>query len=336
MSDWISQATSASHTIPGFEFSDGGRLDLTIGYRTLGSLDERASNAVLMLHGTTGSSQQFLAPTMADALFAPGGPLDIANYFVILPDAIGHGASSRPSDGLGPKFPRYGYGDIVAANHHLVTAGLGIARLRLVLGTSMGGMQTWMWGERYPDTAEALMAVASLPERVAGRNLLWRRMLIDLIRSDPAYADGYYAQPPPGLGKAMALFSLMVGSPARLADEISSIEDADTRVAQTQADALSSEDANDVIWEFAASYDYDPGPRLEAILAPFLAVNFADDDLNPVELGVLEEAISRVPRGRAIIVPTGPESRGHQTLRMAEVWSKHVAELLEETRAPAG
>jgi homoserine O-acetyltransferase len=335
MPNWTNDATSGSHSIPGFEFADDGRLDLTIGYHTLGRLNEDASNAVLMLHGTTGSGQQFLAPNMADALFAPGAPLDVTRYFVILPDAIGHGASSRPSDGLGPEFPRYGYADIVAANHHLVTKGVGIERLRLILGTSMGGMQTWMWGERYPDMAQALMAVAALPERVAGRNLLWRRMLVDLIRSDPAYAGGRYEHQPPSVGQAMALFSLMVASPARLAEEITSIEDADTRIAETQSGAVASEDANDVIWEFAASYDYDPGPHLEAIQAPFLAVNFADDELNPVELGVLEDAISRVARGRSIIVPAGPKSRGHQTLRMANVWSKYVADLLEPTAGGA-
>src|ERR1700760_2719542 len=331
MPDWTNEAIRGSHTIPGFEFADGGRLDLTLGYHTLGRLDEDRTNAVLLLHGTTGSGQQFLAPNMADALFASGAPLDVARYFVILPDAIGHGASSRPSDGLGPDFPRYGYGDIVTANHNLVTEGLGIGRLRLVLGTSMGGMQTWMWGERYPAMAQALMAVASLPERGAGRNLLWRRMLIDLIRSDPAYRDGRYELQPASVGQAMTLFSLMVASPARLAEEISSIEEADARIVATQSDAVASEDANDVIWEFAASYDYDPGPQLEAIEAPFLAVNFADDELNPVQLGVLEEAISRVARGRSIIVPAGASSRGHQSLRLAEIWSNHVAELLEQT-----
>ena len=331
MPDWTSQATSGSHTIPGFEFADGGRLDLTVGYHTLGVLNEDRSNAVLLLHGTTGTGQQFLAPNMADALFASGAPLDVARYFVILPDAIGHGASSRPSDGLGPEFPRYGYGDIVAANHHLVTDGLKVERLRLVLGTSMGGMQTWMWGEQYPAMAEALMAVASLPERVAGRNLLWRRMLIDLIRSDPAYRNGRYVHQPASVGQAMALFSLMVASPARLAEEISSIEDADARIVATQSDAIAAEDANDVIWEFDASYDYDPGPRLEAIQAPFLAVNFRDDELNPAELGVLEDAIARVARGRSIMLPARPDSRGHQTLRMADVWSQYVAELLEQS-----
>jgi homoserine O-acetyltransferase/O-succinyltransferase len=331
MPDWISQATSASHDIPGFEFTDGRRLDLTIGYRTVGTLDEDRANAVLMLHGTTGTGQQFLAPNMADALFAPGAPLDVTRYFVILPDAIGHGGSSRPSDGLGPAFPRYGYADIVASTHHLVTEGLGIEHLRLLLGTSMGGMQTWMWGERYPEMPRALMAVASLPERVAGRNLLWRRMLIDLIRSDPAYADGHYERQPASVGQAMTLFSLMVASPARLGEEISSIEEADARITQTQADALASEDANDVIWEFDASYDYDPSPQLEAIQAPFLAVNFADDELNPIELGVLEDAISRVARGRSVIVPADPNSRGHQTLRVAKAWSKYVAELLDQT-----
>src|ERR1700753_3296296 len=205
MPDFNDQATTGSHIIPGFEFADGGRLDLTLGYHTLGRLNEGRTNAVLLLHGTTGSGQQFLAPNMADALFASGAPLDVARYFVILPDGIGHGGASRPRRGSGPASPQYGYGDIVTANHNLVTEGLGIERLRLVLGTSMGGMQTWMWGERDPAMAQALMAVASLPERVAGRNLLWRRMLIDLIRSDPAYRDGRYELQPASGGQAMTL-----------------------------------------------------------------------------------------------------------------------------------
>ena len=336
MTDWKSKATPGQATISDFRFDDGRRLDVTLGYQTLGSLDASAGNAVMLLHGTTGSGQQFLEPSIANFLFDLGQPLDASRFFVILPDAIGHGGSSRPSDGLGPDFPQYGYIDIVEGQYRLLTQGLGIERVRLLLGTSMGGMQTWLWGERYPDAAQALMPIASLPERITGRNLLWRRMLIDLIRSDPGYAGGRYDQQPAGLGHAMALFQMMAGSTRQMASDLPTIDAADTRVTTTEAHALTGDDANDVVWEFEASRDYDPAPDLQAIQAPLLAVNFSDDELNPVELGGLERAISQVPRGQARTLPAGPKSRGHQTLHVAETWRQHVAELLTLTEtAPA-
>lgn len=336
MTDWKSQAKPGRHTVSGFRFDDGRSLDLTLAYHTLGSLDADAGNAVMLLHGTIGSGQQFLQPSIADFLFKSGQPLDVSRFFVILPDAIGHGGSSRPSDGLGPDFPRYGYNDIVTAQHQLLVHGLGIVRLRLLLGTSMGGMQTWMWGERYPQMAQALMAIASLPERITGRNLLWRRLLIHMIESDPGYADGTYDTQPAGLGHAMALFHVMVGSPRQMASDLRSIEAADIRVNQTETTVLENEDANDVIWWFDASRDYDPEPALHSIHAPLLAVNFEDDALNPSELGVLERAVAQVPHGRSMMLPVGPQSRGHQTLHVAERWRDHLAELLAQTEtAPA-
>jgi homoserine O-acetyltransferase/O-succinyltransferase len=331
MSDWKSRAKPGRYTASGFRFDDGRTLDLNLAYHTLGSLDADAGNAVMLLHGTIGSGQQFLQPSVADFLFHPGQPLDVSRFFVILPDAIGHGGSSRPSDGLGPEFPRYGYGDIVTAQHRLLVDGLGIERLRLLLGTSMGGMQTWMWGARYPEMAQALMAVASLPERITGRNLLWRRMLIHLVESDPGYAGGRYVTQPAALGHAMALFQMMVGSPRQMASELSSIQAAEDRLAQVETTVLEAEDANDVIWWFDASRDYDPAPGLHAIQAPLVAVNFEDDLLNPAELGGLEQAIAMVPQGRAIMLPAGPHSRGHQTLHVAASWRDHLAALLEQT-----
>jgi homoserine O-acetyltransferase/O-succinyltransferase len=212
---WLKTARAATHTAPGFKFADGGTLDLQLHYRTLGVLAPDRSNAVLMLHGTTGHGEQFLQPTTADFLFAAGQPLDVGKYFIILPDAIGHGGSSKPSDGLEAAFPRYSYADIVEAQHRLVTQGLGLEHLRLVLGTSMGGMQTWMWGELYPEMMDALLPIASLPERVSGRNLLWRRLLIKIIQlgEDERRAA---KQQSPSLGLAWNLFELMVSSPARL------------------------------------------------------------------------------------------------------------------------
>ena len=331
MTDWLKTARAASYTVPGFKFADGGELDLRLHYRTLGVLAPDRGNAVLMLHGTTGSSTQFLQPTTADFLFAAGQPLDVGKYFIILPDAIGHGGSSKPSDGLEAAFPRYCYADIVETQHLLVTKGIGLERLRLVLGTSMGGMQTWMWGERYPEMMDALLPIASLPERVVGRNLLWRRLLIKIIEFGDDARRGASTPQPPSLGLAWNLFHLMVGSPASLATAFAGPSDADDYIQRAAEDALKVEKVNDVIWEFDASRDYDPSAGLGLIQAPLLAVNFADDELNPVELGGLERAIAQVKLGRAVTLPVGPKSRGHQTLRIAETWQDYVSQLLRQT-----
>ena len=324
MTDWLETAREAEYTVPGFKFADGGELDLRLHYRTLGVLALDRGNAVLMLHGTIGSSKQFLEPSVANFLFATDQPLDASKYFIIFPDAIGHGGSSKPSDGLGAAFPRYCYADIVEAQHRLVTAGLGLKRLRLVLGTSMGGMHTWMWGERYPDMMDALLPIASLPERVDGRNLLWRRLLMQIVRLGDR--EGTAA-----LGLAWNLFRLMVDSPARLSGAFASPADADNHIRGIAEEALKVEKANDVLWEFDASRDYDPSAGLGLIDAPLLAVNFADDELNPVELGGLERAIAQVRRGHGVTLPVGPNSRGHQTLAVAEAWQDYVRQLLRQT-----
>jgi homoserine O-acetyltransferase len=329
MTDWIDAAREADYFVHGFKFADGSELDLRLHYRTLGVLAPDRSNAVLMLHGTTGGGKQFLQPDTADFLFAKGQPLDSGKYFIIIPDAIGHGGSSKPSDGLEAGFPRYCYADIVDAQHRLVTKGLGSKRLRLVLGTSMGGMQTWMWGERYPHMMDALLPIASLPERVDGRNLLWRRLLIKIIRLGAGHVEpGRLA---PGLGMAWNVFRLMVDSPARLATALNEPSEADAYIDGIAEEALKTEKANDVIWEFDASRDYDPSGGLGLIEAPLLAVNFADDELNPSELGGLERAIAQVKRGHAVTLPAGPKSHGHQTLRFAEVWRDCVRQLLHQT-----
>ena len=335
MTDWLNTAHAATYTARGFKFADGGSLDLQQHYRTLGVLAPDRRNAVLMLHGTTGSSKQFLQPSTADFLFAAGQPLDAGTYFIIMPDAIGHGGSSKPSDGLEAAFPHYCYADIVEAQHRLVREGLGLERLRLVLGTSMGGMQTWMWGERHPEMMDALLPIASLPERVGGRNLLWRRLLIKIVQLGQDEQRRGSGQQPSSLGLAWNLFELMVGSPAQLSGAFAGPGEADKHIESVAEEALKAEKANDVVWEFDASRDYDPSAELGLIEAPLLAVNFADDELNPVELGGLERAIKQVKRGHAVTLPAGPKSRGHQTLRMAEVWRDYVRQLLHETEAGA-
>jgi homoserine O-acetyltransferase len=335
MTDWLTTARTGTYVVPGFAFAVGGKLDLRLHYRTLGVLAPDRSNAVLMLHGITGSGTQFLQPNTANYLFDAGQPLDVGKYFIILPDAIGHGGSSKPSDGLEAAFPRYCYADIVDAQHRLVTEGLGLERLRLVLGTSMGGMHTWMWGERYPDMMDALLPIAALPERVGGRNLLWRRLLIKIIQLGADQRRDASMPQPPSLGLAWSVFDLMVGSPAFLATAFAGPGDADHYIQSVAEAALKVEKVNDVIWEFDASRDYDPSSGLGLIQAPLLAVNFADDELNPVELGGLERAIAQVKNGRAVIVPPGPKSRGHQSLRVAEIWQDYVRQLLHQTEAGA-
>jgi homoserine O-acetyltransferase/O-succinyltransferase len=330
----------ADFHVRNFQFASGDVLpELKLHYRTLGApaldRDGNVQNAVLMLHGTTGSGQQFTAPETANFLFQPGQPLDANKYFIILPDAIGHGGSSKPSDGLRVRFPRYTYHDLVKAQYLVVADCLKIKRLRLVLGTSMGGMQTWLWGEKHPDMMQALMPIACFPERVKGRNLLWRRMLIDTIREDPGYKNGNYAEQPANLGVAWGLFNLMVDSPLHLQDAFADASAADADVFRTRLAALKEQDANDVVYEFDASYDYDPYPDLGKIKAPLLVVNFADDGLNAAELGIAERAVKNVKHGKAVLIPIGPKNRGHQTLRIAEVWNGYVAQILEETESAA-
>lgn len=330
------QVSEAHVTLTDFRFTCGDTLAaVRQNYRTLGTprraADGAVVNAVLLLHGTTGSGTQFLIPSTADHLFGPGRPLDLASHYVILPDALGHGGSSKPSDGLGNRFPQYGYVDIVTAQHRLVTEHLGIRTLRLVAGTSMGGMQTWMWGQMYPDAMRALMPIAALPQRVRGRNLLYRRLLIDAIRTDPAYRDGAYDSQPRSVGLAFNIFALLTHGVPALERAIDSIATADAYVQKAADDAVRLQDANDTIWEFAASFDYDPSARLSDITAPLLAVNFEDDEVNPSGPDVLRDAVERVARGRAVIVPTGPGSDGHLSLKNARLWAHHVREILAWT-----
>jgi homoserine O-acetyltransferase len=256
----------------------------------------------------------------------------VARWFIILPDGIGRGGSSKPSDGLRARFPHYGYRDVVAAHHLVVTRALGVDHLRAVIGTSMGGMMTWMWGERWPGMMDALMPIASLPTQISGRNFLWRRMLTESIRGDPDWKDGDYTSPPQRWTTVWPVFQMMVQAPARLQAE------APTRQAAAQAydklvqAARSGPDTNDVLYWFESSWDYDPEPELGAVQAHLFAVNFADDQINPAELGILERLTARVPKGRFIVVPPSDRTMGHQTLTQAAVWKPYLTSLLEEAK----
>jgi len=319
-----------------FKFRAGDVLpELRIHYRTLGKPERDAAgvvrNAILIMHGTGGSGSQFLRTEFAGALFGPGALLDATRYFIILPDDIGHGQSSKPSDGLRARFPRYGYLDMVEAEYRLVTDGLRVNHLRLVMGTSMGGMHTWLWGEHYPDLMDALMPLASLPTQISGRNRVWRRTVIDAIRNDPAWLEGNYKTQPPSLRTAQQILYLMASNPVIRQRELPTRASADSRFDEAIASSMKSVDANDVLYQIEASSDYDPGAGLEKIRAPLLAINSADDLINPPELGILEREIKRVPKGRAVVIPLSGDTRGHGTHTIAAVWKTYLAELLKTT-----
>jgi homoserine O-acetyltransferase len=323
-------------TLKDFKFRSGGVLpELRMHYRTLGQAERDATgvvrNAVLIMHGTGGSGAQFIRSEFGGVLFGPGALLDATRFFIILPDDIGHGQSSKPSDGLRAKFPRYGYLDMIEAEYQLVTQGLGVNHLRLVMGTSMGGMHTWLWGEQYPDFMDALMPLASLPTQISGRNRVWRRTIIDAIRNDPAWLGGNYTTQPPSLRTAQEILYLMSSNPAIRQRELPTLDLSDSRLDAAMASVLKTTDANDVLYQIEASHDYDPGPALEKIRAPLLAINSADDLINPPELGILEREITRVPKGRAVVIPFSSDTRGHGTHTIATVWKTYLEELLKLT-----
>jgi homoserine O-acetyltransferase/O-succinyltransferase len=326
----------ADATLREFHFSNGDVLpELRIHYRTLGKpqKDSRGivRNAVLIGHGTGGTGGQFIRPEFAGELFGVGQLLDATEYFIVLPDDIGHGKSSKPSDGMGAKFPQYGYTDMVEAEFRLLTEHLGVNHLRLVMGTSMGGMHTWIWGEQHPDFMDALMPLASLPVQISGRNRVWRKTVIDAIRNDPAWNGGNYTAQPPSLRTAEELFFFMGSNPILRQEQMPSLQQADEVLGEAVAKAMREEDANDVLYQVNASWDYDPNPGLEKIRAPLYAVNSADDLINPPELGILEREIKRVKRGKAAVVPLSKDTRGHGTHTMATVWKGYLAELLQES-----
>ncbi|MFL5608732.1 MAG: alpha/beta fold hydrolase, partial [Gemmatimonadaceae bacterium] len=308
-----------------FRFADGSVLPtLRIHYRTMGQPRRDAAgvvrNAVLITHGTTGSGSQFLSRSFAGELFGPGQPLDTSVYYVVLPDGIGHGASSRPSEGLHARFPHYTYDDMVDAQHRLLVQGLGLAHLRLVMGTSMGGMHSWVWGERYPDFMDGIVPLASAPTAIAGRNRMMRRLLMDDIRTDPEWRDGEYTTPPRGLRVALQMLWVMTSAPLVQQHDAPSRDAADSAITAWLDSRVRTTDANDMLYAFDASRDYDPEPMLGRITAPLLAINSADDQVNPPELGIMERLVPRVKRGRFVLLPITAQTRGHGTHTIAAVW----------------
>jgi len=321
-----------------FHFASGETLpELRIHYTVLGrphrDAHGRVDNAVLILHGTGGSGHNFLTDKFSGVLFGKGQLLDTTRYFIILPDGIGHGQSSRPSDGLHAHFPQYDYQDMVAAQYAMVTLGLQVDHLRLVIGTSMGCMHTWMWGESHPDFVDALMPLACLPVPIAGRNRVWRELLIDAIRSDPDWRQGEYRTQPVGALRTAAGLLLIAGSaPIQMQLALPTREAADQFVEKYMERELQDLDANDLLYQVSASRDYDPSAGLENIRAPVMWVNSADDFINPAELGIAEREIKRVPKGRFVLLAASDQTHGHGTHTWAAVWQQYLGQLLESSK----
>lgn len=320
-----------------FKFRSGEEVaDLRLHYRTWGKLARDANgvvtNAVLLLHGTGGTGGQFLAPQFANELFGPGQPLDITRYYIVAPDGVGHGKSSKPSDGMHAHFPQYDYDDMVLAQHLLLTEGLGVQRLRLIFGTSMGCMHSFVWGETYPTFMDALMPMACLPVQIAGRNRVWRKMIMDAIRNDPDWKNGEYeVEPKQALRAAEDLLVIAGSAPVLMQKNLPTRDAADKFVADSVEPRLASLDANDLLYALNASRNYDPSAHLEDIVAPVLWINSADDFINPPELGIAEKESKRLRHGAFILLPISDKTHGHGTHTWAIAWKDYLIKFLSET-----
>ena len=331
-------STQGDYVIADFHFASGEELrGLRMHYAAFGTLARdakgKATNAVLLLHGTSGSGEQFLAPQFTGVLFGPGQLLDITRYYVILVDNIGHGKSSKPSDGLHAHFPQYDYADMVSLQHELLERGLGVNHLRLILGTSMGCMHSWVWGETYPDFMDAMMPLACQPAPIAGRNRAWRKMVMDGIRNDPDWKNGdYTAQPHAAMVTAADMFYIAAGSALQMQKNFPTRQATDAATEDFAKRFIGAHDANDLLYALNASRDYDPSPQLEKTIAPVMFVNSADDFINPPELGIAEREIKRVKNGRFVLIPISDQTRGHGTHTWAAVWQQYLKQLLDESQ----
>lgn len=328
---------AADFTVRGFQFKSGESLpEIKLHYYTLGTPQKdaagRVTNAVLVLHGTTGSARQFLNDHFAGVLFGPGELLDASKYFIVLPDNIGHGESSKPSDGLHLKFPHYEYDDMVELQYRLLTQGLGVNHLRLVMGTSMGGMHSWLWAEHHPDFIDAALPLASEPVEIAGRNRMMRRMIMDDIRNSPDFNNGDYTQQPHGLAAALQVLLIMTSAPVRMQKELPTRDQADQFLEQFIASHMKTMDANDTLYAFDASRNYNPEPELEKITAPLTAINSADDTINPPELKILDRDIQLVKKGKYVLLPITDQTRGHGTHSWPAIWQSYLAKLLQRSQ----
>jgi len=334
----LAQAQEGDYIAHDFHFKSGETMaELRLHYTTLGKPMKDASgkttNAVMIMHGTTGSGKPFLGPNFGGRLFGPGQLLDASKYFIILPDAIGHGKSSKPSDGMHAHFPQYDYDDMVVAQHEMLEKGLGVNHLRLVGGTSMGCMHSWVWLEMYPDFMDAALPLACLPTELAGRNRVWRKMVIDGIRTDPAWMSGdYTTEPQEGL-RIWADFLIIAGSaPLNMQKNLATRDAADKYEEDTVKRIMATADANDVLYAVGASRDYNPEPNLDTITAPVMFINFADDFINPPDLGIAERDIQKVKKGKYVLIPESEETHGHGTHSLPVFWQQYLKELLDESQ----
>jgi len=319
-------------------FKSGETLpELRMHYATFGSpvrdANGKVTNAVLLLHGTSGTGGQFLVPEFVGVLLGPGQLLDITRYYIILPDSIGHGKSSKPSDGMHAHFPQYDYDDMVASQHELLEKGLGVNHLRLILGASMGCMHSWVWGESYPDFMDALMPLACQPVQIAGRNRIWRKMVIDAIRDDPDWKNGEYTtQPWNALKIAADMFFIAAGAALQMQKNLPTRDVTDAAARDFVKQFSAEHDANDLLYALNASRNYDPSPQLEKINAPVMFVNSADDFVNPPELGIAQREIKHVKNGRFILLPASERTQGHGTDTLAAEWQQYLKELLDASQ----
>jgi len=329
--------TEGDFVVHNFAFRSGEPLaEVRLHYTTLGKAARdaqgRTTNAVLVLHGTGGSGQQFLAPYFAGELFGAGQLLDASRFFLILVDGVGHGKSSKPSDGLHAHFPSYDYDDMVALHYKLLKEGLGVNHLRLIFGTSMGCMHSFVWGETYPDFMDALMPMACLPVQIAGRNRVWRKMVMDGIRNDPEWKGGdYTAEPAQGLRTALDFLLIAGSTPLPNQKSMPTRDDADKYLDKYFHDRMPGLDANDLLYQVNASRNYDPSAGLEKIKVPVMWINSGDDFINPPELGIAEREVTRLKNGRFILIPASEKTHGHVTHTWAAIWKDHLAELLQES-----
>jgi len=320
-----------------FAFQNGERMaEVKIHYRTVGTPRKDASgvvrNGVLILHGTGGTGGGFLSNSYAGRLFGKGQPLDAERYFIILPDNVGHGQSSKPSDGLRQKFPKYRYADMVKLQYELVTKGLGLTNLKLVMGTSMGAMHAWDWGYMYPGFAAGLVPLASNPVEIGGRNRVWRKFLIDAIEKDPGFNNGNYTEQPRGLASAIGFLMMATSVPLQWQKQFPTVAAADKYVEEQVASRSKNTDANDMLYYYHAIEDYNPAPHLSKITAPLLAINSADDFVNPPELPMMQDLIKQVKHGRFILLPISDETRGHGTHSIPAIWGGELVKFLEQLK----
>lgn len=309
-----------------FRFHTGEVLpEVKLSYLTIGN---PTGEPVLVLHGTAGSAAGMVSPGFAGELFGPGQPLDATKFFIIIPDAIGAGQSSKPSDGLRARFPRYNYDDMVAGHHRLVTEGLGIRRLRLVIGNSMGGMHAWVWGVTHPDFMDAIVPMASQPTEMSSRNWMMRRLIIDSVRNDPDWNNGNYTTQPKALRVANVFFAIATNGGTLAFQEMAPTREAADKLLDGRLAAPFTADANDFLYQWDSSRDYNPAPRLDRIRARVLAINSADDERNPPETGIMERELKRIPNARLLLIPASAATRGHGTTGMARFWKTELGEFL--------